>query len=194
MRTALFGLFTAPLLVACATDPSPASQSSGPIASPLYQPVSPSPDLTGGAALVEMQRRVAEMRVALEAREQLDSSDELFDCLRPGQCPTSWEARAKRRASIKWTCPTERITASPRPTKGLQAPGSQTVFKAEGRAEYHAEAGVKGDAAFDLSGCDHRGIIACIPAHRSVSTPHQSYDNVDDHLCIWAKEPDRSGQ
>jgi hypothetical protein len=179
------------LLTACATHPSSPNRSAGPIASPLYRPASPSPD---GSALSDTQRRFAEMRAELEVQKQLDSSEELFDCLRPGQCPTSWEERAKRRASSKWACPAEQILASPRPTKGLQAPGSQMVFKADGRAEYHASPGVKGDAAFELSGCDHRGIIACIPAHRSVSTPHQSYDNVDDHVCLWAKDPAAVGQ
>jgi hypothetical protein len=136
---------------------------------------------------------VAELKAMLAAREDLDSSEELFDCLTPGQCPTSWEERAKRRAAARWSCPAESILATPRPTKGLQAPGSQMVFNAGGRAEYHAAEGVKGDAAFDLSGCEHRGIIACIPAHRLVSTPHQSYDNVDDHLCLWAKDPGPGG-
>ncbi len=166
-----------PLVGACATaSPSARGVSAAkPSDSPLWRPVPPG-----------VLPAVAQADAA--ARADLDSSEELFDCLTTDACPATWEGRAKRRASLRWLCPVESIVATERPTAGLYVSGSRRVVNPQGRAEYHATPGVKGDAAFVLMGCAHRGVIACIPAHRSVVTPTRTLDDLYDHLCLWTRE------
>jgi hypothetical protein len=166
-----------PLLGACATTSSSsrAASTARPSDSPLWRPVP-----------LGAPRKATQTDAA--ARVDLDSSEELFDCLTTDACPAAWEDRAKRRASIRWLCPTSSIVAAERPTAGLYVPGSRMAINPQGRAEYHATPGVKGDAAFVLMGCARRGIIACIPAHRSVVTATQTFDDLYDHLCLWARD------
>jgi hypothetical protein len=113
---------------------------------------------------------------------------ELFDCLTPDACPASLEERARRRAATNWTCSMETIAATQRPTSGLSVVGSQMLLSAQGRAELHVQPGVKGGVAFSLVGCGRSGVLACVPAHRTVVTASATYDNTDDRVCLWARD------
>ena len=119
---------------------------------------------------------------------EFDNSDELFDCLTPGGCSRAFEQRARTRAASAFKCAADAITTHERATHGLSVVGGTMMFTPRGRAELHVQPGVKGDAAFDVEGCGKKGILACVPAHRVVVTSAGTYDNADDHVCVWARE------
>jgi hypothetical protein len=170
--------------------PEGAQATNYPVVTITHEPASPTPPVSTSPEPPTTKSPPASPPPAEKPKESKESEDdtpELFDCIRPKQCSSNLEERAKTRARKTWKCETE-ITSEDRPTKGLSVNGSTLVINGDGTAELHVKPGVTGGKAFTLSGCGHTGIIACIPAHRTVKTADVTYDKVDDRVCLWAQE------
>jgi len=171
--------------VPAATAPAPTAHLEPPSEATTAEPSPRDEAIKAKLAAREKEQRDRE---AANERAREDDTPELFDCIKPKQCSSDVEARAKKRAADAWKCDAGDITADDHPTKGLSVNGSQMVITGDGTAEIHVKPGVEGGKAFALSGCGKQGIIACIPAHRIVKTADVTFDKVGDRVCLWARE------